>query len=31
MGGSAIGSPAEIAEMLQLAADEKIEGWVKKW
>jgi len=31
IGGSAIGSPAEIREMLDLAKNAKIEGWVKKW
>lgn len=29
-GGSGIGSPADIAEMLQLAADNKIRAWVEK-
>ena len=29
--GSAIGSPAEISEMLELMHKEKIEGWIKKW
>lgn len=29
-GGSGIGSPADIAEMLQLAADRKIKAWVEK-
>lgn len=29
--GSAIGSPAEITEMLELMKSEKISGWVKKW
>jgi D-arabinose 1-dehydrogenase-like Zn-dependent alcohol dehydrogenase len=28
--GSNIGSPAEIREMLQLAADQKIKPWVEK-
>ena len=30
IGGSAIGSPAEIAEMLQLAADKKVKPWIQK-
>lgn len=30
VGGSAIGSPSEIADMLQLAADKKIKPWVEK-
>lgn len=30
LGGSAIGSPAEIAEMLQLAADKKVKPWIQK-
>lgn len=30
VGGSGIGSPAEIEEMLQLAADKKIKAWVEK-
>lgn len=30
IGGSGIGSPSEIAEMLQLAADKKIKPWVQK-
>ncbi|CRK18658.1 Methylthioribulose-1-phosphate dehydratase [Verticillium dahliae VDG1] len=29
IGGSGIGSPSDIAEMLQLAADKKIESWVE--
>lgn len=29
-GGSGIGSPADIKEMLQLAADKKIKAWVEK-
>lgn len=29
IGGSGIGSPAEINEMLQLAADKKIKPWVE--
>jgi alcohol dehydrogenase (NADP+) len=29
VGGSAIGSPAEISEMLQLAVDKKIKPWVE--
>lgn len=31
LSGSAIGSPAEISEMLELAHKEKIHGWVQKW
>lgn len=31
IGGSAIGSPTVIAEMLELAKTHKIEGWVKKF
>lgn len=31
VGGSAIGSPAEISEMLELAQKEKIHGWVTKF
>ena len=30
IGGSAIGSPHEIEEMLQLAADQKIKPWVQE-
>lgn len=30
VGGSAIGSPKEINEMLQLAADKKIKPWIQK-
>jgi alcohol dehydrogenase (NADP+) len=30
IGGSNIGSPVEIAEMLQLAVDKKIKPWVQK-
>lgn len=30
LGGSAIGAPNEIAEMLQLAADKKVKPWVEK-
>ncbi|KAF7191093.1 NADP-dependent alcohol dehydrogenase 6 [Pseudocercospora fuligena] len=30
-GGSAIGSPAEIDEMLKLAADHKIKPWINKY
>lgn len=30
LGGSGIGSPDEIKEMLQLAADQKIKPWVQK-
>lgn len=30
VGGSAIGSPAEIEEMLQLAADQKVKPWIEK-
>ncbi|KAF2758962.1 GroES-like protein [Pseudovirgaria hyperparasitica] len=30
VGGSAIGSPAEIAEMLQLAADKKVHPWIQE-
>ncbi|KAI4869037.1 NADP-dependent alcohol dehydrogenase C [Hypoxylon rubiginosum] len=30
VGGSAIGSPGEIEEMLQLAADKKIKAWVQE-
>jgi alcohol dehydrogenase (NADP+) len=30
IGGSGIGSPAEIEEMLQLAADKKIRAWVEE-
>jgi D-arabinose 1-dehydrogenase-like Zn-dependent alcohol dehydrogenase len=30
IGGSAIGSPKEIREMLQLAADKKIKPWIEK-
>lgn len=30
IGGSAIGSPAEIEEMLQLAADKSIKPWVEQ-
>lgn len=30
VGGSAIGSPAEINEMLKLAADKKISPWIQK-
>lgn len=29
MGGSGIGSPEEINEMLQLAADKKVKPWVQ--
>ena len=31
MCGSAIGSPAEISEMLHLMKEHKIEGWIKKF
>ncbi|WVQ81645.1 hypothetical protein IAT38_003769 [Cryptococcus sp. DSM 104549] len=31
IGGSSIGSPATIREMLQLAADQKIHPWIKKY
>lgn len=31
MGGSMIGSPAEIEEMLQLAADKKIKPWINTY
>jgi len=31
VGGSAIGSPAEISEMLTLMKDTKIDAWVKKY
>nr|POE92398.1 nadp-dependent alcohol dehydrogenase 7 [Quercus suber] len=30
LGGSAIGSPADIAEMLQLAADKKVKPWIQE-
>ncbi|KAF2821318.1 GroES-like protein [Ophiobolus disseminans] len=30
VGGSAIGSPDEIAEMLQFAADKKVKPWIQK-
>lgn len=30
IGGSAIGSPREIEEMLQLAVDKKIKPWIEK-
>jgi len=30
VGGSAIGSPAEIDEMLKLAADQKVKPWIQK-
>ena len=30
VGGSAIGPPAEIRKMLQLAADKKIKPWVQQ-
>lgn len=30
IGGSAVGSPREISEMLQLAADKKIKSWVQE-
>lgn len=30
VGGSGIGSPSEIAEMLQFAADKKIKPWIQK-
>ena len=30
MGGSAIGSPAEIREMLQLTVEKGVEPWVQK-
>lgn len=30
IGGSAIGSPKEIAEMLQVAADQKVKPWIQK-
>jgi len=30
VGGSAIGSPDEIAEMLQLAVDKKVKPWIQK-
>lgn len=30
-GGSMIGSPAQIEEMLQLAADQKIKPWINKY
>lgn len=29
MGGSLIGSPKEIEEMLQLAADKKVKAWIQ--
>jgi alcohol dehydrogenase (NADP+) len=29
LGGSAIGSPAAISEMLELAATQKVKGWVE--
>ena len=29
--GSAIGSPARIAEMLQFAGEKNIRGWVKRY
>jgi alcohol dehydrogenase (NADP+) len=29
VGGSQIGSPAEIEEMLQLAVDKKVKGWIE--
>lgn len=31
IGGSAIGAPWELREMLQLAADKKIKPWIQKW
>ncbi|KAI5843957.1 chaperonin 10-like protein [Morchella snyderi] len=31
LGGSLIGSPTEIKEMLQLAADKGIKGWINEW
>lgn len=31
LGGSAIGSPAEISEMLQLAQKTDTKSWIKKW
>lgn len=31
IGGSAIASPAEIAEMLELAKSKNIQGWIKKF
>lgn len=30
VGGSSIGSPAEIAEMLQLAADKNVKSWIQE-
>ena len=30
VGGSAIGSPAEIDEMLKIAADKKVKPWIQK-
>lgn len=30
VGGSAIGSPAEIDEMLKLAAEQKVKPWIQK-
>jgi D-arabinose 1-dehydrogenase-like Zn-dependent alcohol dehydrogenase len=30
LGGSLIGSPADIREMLQLAADKKVQSWVEE-
>ena len=30
IGGSAVGSPGEIKEMLELAADKKIKPWIEK-
>ena len=30
IGGSAIGAPHEIEEMLQLAADQKIKPWIQE-
>lgn len=29
--GSNIASPADVKELLQLAADKKIEPWIQKW
>jgi len=31
IGGSAIGDPSEINEMLELAHKQKIHGWIKRW
>lgn len=30
MGGSCIGSPEDIREMLQLAADKKVKPWIQE-